>query len=152
MYKRDSQLIPLECIDHHWWKLDLLPVTIPIIKGINYHKDVEFFFSSFLHGNKEARIRMLNKLWEISNLISSFLTDPVKKLLAQGRGKQKHDKLMHRNPYAFELVASRVDNSSPSMKSVLVSRKNDRRKIPRDGHPMEGICLSSFRVTNSVLH
>lgn len=56
LYKRDNWPIPLECIDHHWWKLDILFITVPTVEELNYQKNVEVFISSLLKADGESQV------------------------------------------------------------------------------------------------
>lgn len=83
MYKRDNRLILLDCIENHWWKLDIRPTQASVIEGFWIHKHMEVFIHSFFKCNNEDRIIMLKKLREISNLVSSLIVDPIEKIIGR---------------------------------------------------------------------
>lgn len=124
----------LECIDPYWRKLDFLIAIVPIIEGINYHKDVAVFISSFLKCNNKIRNWMLNKLREIPNVVSVPLVHPVEKLPTRGRMKRKVSSSKRRNPCAFELVTYEVDSSCLPSKSSRVTKKIRWWKLSRGSH------------------
>lgn len=103
----------------------MLPTRASVVEDVWYKKDMKVFIHSFLKCNDEDQVRMLNKLREISNPVSSSLAGPIEKVIGQISGcKRKLDISSHKNPCAFELIALETDSCSPSMKMVIVQRKH----------------------------
>lgn len=70
-------------------KLDTLPTKASTVEEVWYHEDLEVFIHSFLNANNEDRVRMLTKLSEISNVVSSSLADLVEKVIGHVLGHKR---------------------------------------------------------------
>lgn len=54
MMKKDDWSIPLECVDHHWKKLDILPAPAAEVEGISYQRDMEVLLNWQRHQQPAA--------------------------------------------------------------------------------------------------
>ncbi|XP_021817352.1 uncharacterized protein LOC110759580 isoform X1 [Prunus avium] len=114
-YKRDCRPIPLESLDPHWMKLDLLPPSsIQDSMDVNEFPELKLLHQYFLEANKDNRLMLRKRVRELVAPYTTTLVEPGIKSRLRGQLKEKIDMSSRRDPYAFELRSPSVDSHSPS--------------------------------------
>ncbi len=120
-YRVEGRPIPLDCIDPHWRKLDILPT--PPVQPIQLSCDAELDLIAlrFKKLDGASQLQMIKKLREIASPDSTPLLEPAKrKTGSRGRASLKVDTSTRRDPSAFELVLSGQDSYSPGVEKVTI--------------------------------
>ncbi|KAM1005739.1 hypothetical protein ACFX1T_002602 [Malus domestica] len=116
-YKRECRPIPLESLDPHWTKLDILPPSsAQESMDVNEFPELELLQRYFLEANAENRLMLRKRVRELVAPYTTSLVEPglgVKSRL-QGQLREKIDMSTQQDPYAFELKSAFVYSHSPS--------------------------------------
>ena len=134
-YKRECQPIPLERIDLHWKKLDLVAVTQKQKVELSCQPEFELIANRFNESSIEIQLDILKKLKEIANPGCTFLLDPEVKTRTRGRPSIKVDTSTRRDPFAFEISLSGQESCSLNVKSNSVTTAKSKAEVKRRGRP-----------------
>ncbi|XP_048424670.1 uncharacterized protein LOC125467934 [Pyrus x bretschneideri] len=114
-YKGECQPIPLESLDPHWAKLDILPPSsAQDSMDVNEFPELELLQQYFLEANAENRLMLRKRVRELVAPYTTNLVEPGVKSRLRGQLRGKIDMSTQQDPYAFDLRSASVDSHSPS--------------------------------------
>ena len=113
-YRMEGRPIPLDCIDPHWRKLDMLPAKNVQSLKLTCEPELTIIAQKFMQLDGASQLQMLKKLREFASPDSTSLEEPAKKRTGiRGHASLQVDTSTRRDPSAFELVLSGQDSYSP---------------------------------------
>ncbi|KAH9685250.1 Endonuclease [Citrus sinensis] len=130
-YKRESRPIPLECIDSHWKKLDLIRNHNKRKVEMSYGPIFDLIAKRFNENDDDMKLHILQKLAEIANPHTTSLIEPEAKKNTRGRPNSKANASTCRDPSAFEIVLSGKEICSPTVAFMRPAVKVNGNKQPK---------------------
>ncbi|XP_028113459.1 PKS-NRPS hybrid synthetase CHGG_01239-like [Camellia sinensis] len=152
-YFQQGRPIPLSCINPHWRKLDMLPVSASAFVKLDCKTETDFFIEKFQTINETQQVIILKKLRELISPDSTFLMEPELKTdtrrrgRGRGRGQFKIDTSTKREPSAFEFVLSEEDSYS---QGVTISTAPVRKQVQRKKAKKDNVCM--MQSTNRIYY
>ena len=114
-YQRCNRPIPLECIDRHWHRLDLVYAPQRDEDDINCDAEIDLIMKRFKANLKSTKLQILQKLKELANPESTSLVEPMENHRPKGRPKIKIDKSTRHDPSDFEYILSAQGSTVPAL-------------------------------------
>lgn len=129
-YKRCSRPIPLECIDRHWRKLDLVYDPQRDDDDIHCDAEIDLIMRRFKANPKNIKLELLKKLKELANPETTSILEPAVNQRPKGRPKGKIDDSTRRDPSDFEYILSTQNSTTLSLSPAVgqIKKTNSKAK------------------------
>lgn len=120
-YKKAGRPIPLDCVDPHWRKLDLVLGPRKQTVELSCEVELELIAKRFNEQDNAGKLQILKKLKEIANSESTSVVEPAANVNVQGGSPSNVDCSTSCNPSGSQLELSTEDSYSPGVSGGMVT-------------------------------